>query len=190
LNENFANRDIQIMKTILYRLKKTYHIIIIIFVSILFQHSISSQGFLKVSGKKIVKGNGAEILLRGIGLGGWLVPEGYMLQTSGFANSPSEIRKKILDLIGEANANQFWELYRANYVNKKDIDRIAQWGFNSIRLPMHYDLLTPRNQPGVYLEAGFAIIDSLLRWCEANQLYLILDLHTAPGGQNASNISD
>ncbi len=149
-----------------------------------------TQGFLKTSGKKIIKGNGDEILLRGIGLGGWLVPEGYMLQTSGFANSPTQIRNKIKALIGEANAETFWDLYYANYVNRLDIDRIKQWGFNSIRLPMHYDLLTERNQPYVYIEEGFAQIDSLLSWCEANQLYLILDLHCAPGGQNAENISD
>ncbi|QQS35842.1 MAG: cellulase family glycosylhydrolase [Ignavibacteriales bacterium] len=164
---------------------------ILIFTLILaFTGSSYPQGFLKASGKKIVKGNGDEILLRGIGLGGWLVPEGYMLQTSGFANSPTQIRNKIKALIGEANAETFWDLYYANYVNRLDINRIKEWGFNSIRLPMHYDLLTERNQPYVYIEEGFAQIDSLLSWCEANQLYLILDLHCAPGGQNAENISD
>ena len=149
-----------------------------------------AQNFLHASGTKILNGNGEEIILRGIGLGGWLVPEGYMLQTSGFANSPTEIQAKIAALIGDANTDQFFRLYRNNYVNRRDINRIAQWGFNSIRLPMHYALLTPRDQPGVYLEEGFAIVDSLLSWCEANRLYLILDLHCAPGGQNNGNISD
>ena len=149
-----------------------------------------SQGFLKASGTNIVNGSGSPVLLRGIGLGGWLVPEGYMLHTSSFADSPTEIRNKIKTLIGEENANNFWDLYYQNYVNRKDIDRIAEWGFNSIRLPMHYDLLTPRDQPGVFIEKGFATIDSLLAWCEENHLYLILDLHCAPGGQNALNISD
>ncbi len=149
-----------------------------------------AQGFLRVSGTKIVKGSGEEIILRGIGLGGWLVPEGYMLQTSDFANSPTEIRTKIAALIGDPNTDEFFRQYRKNYVNRRDIDRIAQWGFNSIRLPMHYALFTPKEQPGVYLEEGFAIVDSLLSWCEANRLYLILDLHCAPGGQNSGNISD
>ena len=149
-----------------------------------------AQGFLHSSGSKIIDPNGQEILLRGIGLGGWLVPEGYMLHTESFANSPSEIRAKIASLIGSTNTDQFFETYRRNYVTRKDVDRIARWGFNSIRLPMHYALLTPKDQPGVYLESGFAIIDSLLSWCEANQLYLILDLHCAPGGQNNGNISD
>jgi aryl-phospho-beta-D-glucosidase BglC (GH1 family) len=151
---------------------------------------IGAQGFLHTSGSKIVNGNGVEIILRGIGLGGWLVPEGYMLHTAGFANSPTEIRNKITALVGPKNADQFFQSYRQNYVTRKDIDSIAGWGFNSIRLPMHYELLTPKGKIGSYLESGFALIDSLLSWCEANHLYLILDLHCAPGGQNSANISD
>ena len=149
---------------------------------------IFAGGFLKVSGKYISDDSG-EILLRGIGLGGWLVPEGYMLQTPGYG-SPTDIRNKIVDLIGEAKADTFFAHYRQNFVTREDIDQIAQWGFNSIRLPMHYALLTPKDQPGVYSEEGFAIIDSLLNWCETDHIYLILDLHCAPGGQNSANISD
>ncbi len=148
------------------------------------------QGFLHVSGTKIVDGSSNEVQLRGLGLGGWLVPEGYMLQTASFANSPTAIQNKIAALVGSTNAAQFWQKYRTNFVQKRDIDRIASWGFNSIRLPMHYALLNPKDQPGVYLESGFAIIDSLLSWCEADHLYLILDLHCAIGGQNKDNISD
>ncbi|HEY6953160.1 MAG TPA: cellulase family glycosylhydrolase, partial [Bacteroidota bacterium] len=149
---------------------------------------LSAQGYLHASGTKIVKGNGQEILLRGIGLGGWLVPEGYMLQTAAFANSPTAIRNKIATLIGDGNAEAFFQLYRSKFIQKKDVDRIGSWGFNSIRLPLHYALLS--DQHGVYLEDGFAMVDSLLSWCAANQLYLILDLHCAPGGQNKDNISD
>ncbi len=149
---------------------------------------LSAQGFLHASGTKIVKGNGQEILLRGIGLGGWLVPEGYMLQTASFANSPTAIRSTINSLIGDSSSDAFFHLYRNKYVQRKDINRIASWGFNSIRLPMHFALLS--DQPGVYLEEGFTTIDSLLSWCAANQMYLILDLHCAPGGQNKDNISD
>lgn len=143
-----------------------------------------------MSGAKIVDGNGNEILLKGVGLGGWLVPEGYMLQMAGFANSPTEIKNKIIALVGQSNADQFFQSYRQNYVTRDDIDSIERWGFNSIRLPMHYNLLTPKGQIGVYLDSGFAYIDSLLDRCETNQIYLILDLHCAPGGQNSASISD
>jgi endoglucanase len=163
---------------------------LMIILVVLVPASTRCQGFLHASGTKIVNGYGNEFILKGMGLGGWLVPEGYMLETADFANSPSEIRKKIADLMGESNTDQFFRLYRSTFITRRDIDSIAHWGFNSVRLPMHYNLFTPRGQPGVYLTEGFEIVDSLLSWCESNRLYLILDLHCAPGGQNSGNISD
>jgi hypothetical protein len=152
--------------------------------------SILPQGFLKTSGIKIVTDNGQDFLLRGIGLGGWLLPEGYMLQTSSFANAAWQFRQKIEALIGTTKADEFFNLYRANFVTKKDVQKIAECGFNSIRLPMHFNLLTPQDTPFTYSEEGFATIDSLLQWCEESKIYLILDLHAAPGGQSKDNIAD
>jgi len=152
--------------------------------------NLLAQGFLHRQDKIIVNGSGQEFLLKGIGLGGWLLQEGYMLQTSSFANAQWEIRAKIVDLVGESNTELFYEKYRNNYVRKIDIDSIKSWGFNSIRLPFHYNLFATKTNLPTFLNKGFEIVDSLLRWCEANQIYLILDMHAAPGGQSDQNISD
>ncbi|HMN50411.1 MAG TPA: cellulase family glycosylhydrolase [Ignavibacteriaceae bacterium] len=169
-------------------LQKFFFIFFLIFFSNIL--NLSAQGFLHRQNKIIVNGSGQEILLKGIGLGGWLVQEGYMLQTSNFANAQWEIRAKIADLVGESNTELFYEKYRNNYVRKVDIDSIKSWGFNSIRLPFHYNLFATNTSPPTFIHKGFEIIDSLLSWCEANQIYLILDMHAAPGGQSANNISD
>ena len=42
-----------------------------------------SQGFLKADGKKIVNEKGENVLLRGMGLGGWMLQEGYMMKVRG-----------------------------------------------------------------------------------------------------------
>jgi endoglucanase len=47
---------------------------------------IAAQGFLRTESTKIVNDQG-EIILRGVGLGGWMLQEGYMLQTESFANT-------------------------------------------------------------------------------------------------------
>ncbi len=135
-----------------------------------------------------VDSTGSEVFLRGYGLGGWLVPEGYMLHTPGFG-SPTSIREMITDLIGEENTAEFYRRYEANYVAEADIAKIAEWGFNSIRLPLHYNKLSPMDSAG-FLEEGFAVIDTVIAWCRKYDLYLILDMHAAPGGQNGGNISD
>ncbi len=42
-----------------------------------------------------------------------------------------------------------------------------------------------------WLEKGFVLTDSLVSWCEQNNMYVILDLHAAPGGQGKDQgISD
>ena len=159
--------------------------------------SCFSQGYLHRNGQNIEDGNGQNIVLRGLGLGGWMIQEGYMLKTGSFAGPQYKIKQKITDLIGAKNTAEFYEVYKSNGITKKDIDSLAAWGFNSIRLPMHYNLYTlPIEQETVagqntWLDEGFKMTDDLLNWCATNKIYLILDLHAAPGGQgNDSNISD
>jgi len=159
-------------------------------VSVLLQTQISPQGFLHRDNKKIVDGNGNEVLLKGMGLGNWLVQEGYMMQTSAFANAQWQIRAKISALIGATNTETFYQTFRDNYIKKADIDSLKKWGFNSVRLPMHYNLFATNTNPPTFLNTGFDIIDSLLSWCEQNEIYLILDMHAAPGGQSDEPISD
>ena len=150
-----------------------------------------SQGFLHNVDGEIVEGNGEPILLRGFGLGGWLVPEGYMLHNqawiAGF-ESPTEIENHVIDLIGVDAAENFWDLYRENYVAQADIDQIAEWGFNHIRVPFHYKQFY--DSTGTETPMGYAIIDELISWCEPYNMYIILDMHCAPGGQNGGPISD
>lgn len=147
------------------------------------------HGFLKVNGKEIVNGKGEPFLLKGIGLGGWILQEPYMLQLSDVAGTQTEIKAKITALIGEKNCEEFYSNYRNNMITERDIDSLKAWGFNSIRLPMHYNLFTlPIEKERVagkntWLKTGFELTDNLLSWCKKNQIYLILDLHAAPGGQ-------
>jgi endoglucanase len=161
---------------------------IIVFTFFLFAITSFGQGFLHRDGQNIVDGNGKNIVLRGLGLGGWMVQEGYMIQTGAFAGSQYKIKQKITDLIGVKNTEEFYKAYKANGITKRDIDSLAAWGFNSIRLPMHYNLYTPaieteKNGQITWLEEGFKITDDLVKWCAANKMYLILDLHATPGGQ-------
>lgn len=157
----------------------------------------SAQGSLKTNGPDIVNEKGEKVILRGMGLGGWMLQEGYMLGVQGIGQQQHVIKKNIAALIGKARTQEFYEAWLANHTRKIDIDSMKAWGFNSVRLAMHYNLYTlPVEEESVagqhtWLEKGFAMTDSLLKWCAANQMYLILDLHAAPGGQgNDLNICD
>lgn len=176
---------------------KSYLKIVLAIGVLLVSQSMNAQTFLRTQGKAVVNEVGDTILLRGMGLGGWMLQEGYMIKTQGFANPQYQIRQNIEDLIGEEDTDEFYDAWLANHVTKKDIDSLAAWGFNSVRLPMHYNLYTlPIQQEPVFgqqtwLEKGFALTDSLINWCRANEMYVILDLHAAPGGQGMDEgISD
>ncbi len=159
--------------------------------------STFGQGFLNADGKKIVDPNGNEIILKGMGLGGWMLMEGYMMQSSDVAGTQHEFKNRLIDLMGETKTDEFFDAWLANHCTKADIDSLANRGFNSVRLPMHYKLFTlpiedePVPGQNTWLNKGFEMVDSLLSWCESNSMYLILDLHAAPGGQGAdAAISD
>ena len=164
---------------------------------VLISFSSFSQGYLHSNGQKIEDENGKNIVLRGLGLGGWMIQEGYMLKTGTFAGPQYKIKKKITDVLGVDKTKKFYDAYKQNGITKRDIDSLAAWGFNSVRLPMHYNLYTlpiekeAVSEENTWLEEGFNRTDDLLNWCAANKIYLILDLHAAPGGQgNDTNISD
>lgn len=168
-----------------------------ILLSALLLSQFGTSQLLKTSGQKIVNDKGENIQLKGLGLGGWMLQEGYMLKTADFAGPQYKIKEKIAELIGEDGMNEFYKAYLKNGITKQDIDFLAKAGFNSIRLPMHYNLYTlpiekePAKGKDTWLEKGFTMTDDLLQWCTDNKIYLILDLHAAPGGQgNDANISD
>jgi len=152
------------------------------------------KGFLHAEGTRIVDAEGNEVLFRGWGLGGWYLQEGYMLGTSGPQHS---LEARFEDLVGKEKKEEFYEAWLANYMRKIDVDSLASFGFNLIRLPMHYQLFTlPIEEEPVpgeisWIDKGFEMTDQLLEWCKANDVYLILDLHAAPGGQGKNaDISD
>ncbi|MEM6763582.1 MAG: carbohydrate-binding protein [Bacteroidota bacterium] len=158
---------------------------------------LSAQSFLRTDGQHIINEEGEAVLLKGMGLGGWMLQEGYMMKTAGFANAQFQIKEKITEVAGAQAMEEFYEAWLANHVRKVDIDSLKAWGFNSVRLPMHYNLFTlpieKEPVPGehTWLSKGFELTDSLLSWCRDNQMYVILDLHAAPGGQGQDQgISD
>jgi len=146
--------------------------------------------FLHTSGQDIVNEAGEKIYLKGVGLGNWLLPEGYMWKFEDFADRPRKIEKVVSDLIGKEKATYFWKEFRKNYITESDIQRIAELGFNSVRPALNSRLFLTEDDNPVFLEEGFQLLDSLISWCNKHKIYVIIDMHGAPGGQTGANIDD
>lgn len=157
----------------------------------------NSGNYLHASGTQIVDGSGANFLIKGIGTGNWMIQEGYMMQSSDVAPTQHEFRDKLIATIGHDRTNQFYDKWLANHFRKIDVDSMAAWGFNTVRVAMHYLWFTlpiedePVAGQNTWLDKGFVMMDSLLKWCGDNNMYLILDMHGTPGGQGKNaDISD
>jgi endoglucanase len=164
---------------------------------LLLPFAIDAQGYLHADGKYIFDGSGKEVILKGIGTGNWMIQEGYMMQTEDVAGTQHEIEKKLTETIGKEKTAEFYDAWLASHFTRADVNAMKSWGFNSVRVAMHYKWFTlPVEEEKIkggntWLEKGFTLMDSLLDWCGDNQMYLILDMHGTPGGQGKdANISD
>ncbi|HEV7398340.1 MAG TPA: hypothetical protein VGN86_17645, partial [Pyrinomonadaceae bacterium] len=73
--------------------------------------------FVTTQGKDIVSPDGKPLLLKGINLGNWLLPEGYMFKFKK-TNSPRLIGAAINELVGEDEGRRFWKTYYENYITE------------------------------------------------------------------------
>jgi endoglucanase len=160
-----------------------FRILPLLFVLLVLTSRASAQ-FAHTSHKQIVDATGKPLLIRATNLGNWLVPEGYMWLFEGGPQSPAEIRALVLELLGPEGAAAFWQKYRENYITREDIALLHRAGFNAIRVPLHYNLFDTDDAE------GFKLLDRLIAWSRAEKLYVILDMHAAPGGQTGANIDD
>lgn len=145
------------------------------------------QSLVRIEGKNFITPDGKVLRLKGISLGNWLMPEGYMFKFE-VAKAPRQIYGVFERLLGPARAEAFWRQYRDTYVTDDDIRFIKSAGFNMVRVPLHWRLfMTADGEVG---GEGWALLDRVVGWAAAEGLYVIPDLHAAPGGQTGINHDD
>lgn len=68
------------------------------------------------------------------------------------------------------------------FITKKDIEDIASFGLDHVRVPVDYDVFMKEvSGVDVVNEEGMAHIDDCIKWCKDCGLNMILDLHKAKG---------
>ncbi len=145
--------------------------------------------FVTTKDKQFIGLDGKPLMLKGINLGNWLVPEGYMFKFK-TTNSPRLIGDLFNQLVGENEARRFWKAYRDNYVTRDDIEFIRKSGMNSVRIPFNYRLFVTESEPQRLEGPGYELLDRVVEMCRKEGLFVVLDMHAAPGGQTGDNIDD
>ena len=111
-----------------------------------------SWSFLHTEGQNIVNETGEKIYLKGVGLGNWLLPEGYMWKFGADGDRPRKIEKIVSNLLGTEKAIEFWKEFRKNYITEADIQRIAELGFNSVRPALNSRLFVTEGENPEFID--------------------------------------
>ena len=136
--------------------------------------------FLHTEGRRIVDEHGRDVALRGCNVGGWLLLEPWMAGLDG--QEGIETEKDIWDLMeqrfGRDAKLELIRTFRENFFNESDVERIAAFRMNCVRLPIWWRMTDDPDYGG-----DITLLDRAIQWCSRNGVYVIIDLQGAPGGQ-------
>lgn len=135
---------------------------------------------LRIDGDQITEG-GQPVLLKGIGVVGWLNFENWI---TGFPGHEQGHRDAVAEVLGAERAEFFFERFVTHFFDDADAAFIAEMGFNVVRIPFHYRLFEDDDRPMEIKEKGFSYLDRAVSMCARHGVRTILDLHTLPGWQN------
>lgn len=139
------------------------------------------MNFLHLRDGQVVDQQNQPVYLRGVNIGGWMNMEHFL---TGHPGSETNLRRVMAETLGPDKAAFFFERFLHHFFNEQDVQFLKSCGISAIRLPINYRHFESDMAPFTYLEAGFTRLDQVLDWCEANQIYVILDLHSVQGWQN------
>src|ERR1041384_5525963 len=142
---------------------------------------------LRVQGTQLVRGSGTPVVLRGVGLGGWMNMENFI---TGYPANESQQRAALRDALGETGYRRFFDRFLHAFFDDEDARFLASIGVNCFRLPLNYRHFEDDDRPFELKDEGFRTLDRAIESCARHQIYTVLDLHALPGFQNQHWHSD
>ncbi|CAN6652396.1 glucan 1,3-beta-glucosidase I/II [Trichomonascus vanleenenianus] len=144
---------------------------------------IASESGASVSGGSGFDFNSEKV--RGLNIGGWLVLEPYItpsLFTEINGNIPVD-EYHLCQALGHDQAYDLLSQHWNSWIGESDFQQIAQWGFNTVRIPIGYWAFQQLSSDP-YVSGQEAYLDKAIEWAQNCGLSVWVDLHGAPGSQN------
>jgi aryl-phospho-beta-D-glucosidase BglC (GH1 family) len=142
---------------------------------------------LRVQGDAVVDAEGARVLLRGAGLGGWMNMENFV---TGYPANEAAMRAAVAALIGGERADRFFDRLLDRFFGGEDARLLASLGVNCLRLPINSRAFERDDEPFALREEGFERLARAVDTCAAHGIYTVIDMHAVPGAQNQHWHSD
>ena len=149
------------------------------------QTDMTDSQLLSIRGTNILDDLGRPVTLKGCNLGNWLVLEMWMLdyRQSGIGDQ-YRFEGVLTDRFGIDETDRLMEVYRENWITERDFQQVASFDMNTIRLPFEYRLLMDDDKPFELKENAWHWLDLAVDLAKKHNLYVILDMHGAPGRQS------
>lgn len=148
---------------------------------------------LNVDGARFADDQGGTVQLKALNLGSWLMVEPWISGIDWKPGGPlneTPLYATLTSRFGAEGREALLEAYREHWISEGDLRRARALGFNAVRVPFSYRILEEDAQPYVYKERGWRFLDRVVEWCRDLDLYCILDLHRAPGGQTGAGLDE
>ena len=144
---------------------------------------ITDEDFLNTEKGGFVSGCGESIILRGVNLNDDLF---YFQKADLEPDARSEdVFAALESRFGRYGARQLVRKYNEGIIAPSDIKYLRKLGANCVRIPLRYRYLYRKeNCKG---DIDFERLDFMIEKCKKAGIYVILDLHSAPGFQNNSS---
>lgn len=148
---------------------------------------MAPPSFLKIGGSEIVGADNQPVVLRGLGLGGWMNMENFI---TGYPANEEAQRQVLFQALGPEKYDFFFDRFLTYFFTEDDARFVRSLGLNLIRIPVNYRHLEDDMAPLVIKEDGFKHLDRAIDLCAKHEIYTIIDLHALPGYQNMDWHSD
>ncbi len=142
---------------------------------------MTKNPLLRVEGTKIVDGDGNNVILRGVALGGWMNMENFI---SGYSANETFMKTLVLKAIGQEKFDLFFEAFLNAFFDDADAQYLASIGMNCVRIPVNYRHFEDDAKPFIFKEEGFRHLDRVIDLLAKHGIYSVIDLHSLPGSQN------
>ncbi|MCB1138389.1 MAG: cellulase family glycosylhydrolase [Leptospiraceae bacterium] len=126
--------------------------------------------------------------MKALHLEGWLIWQGPLWNVG--LRSETEMKERMSLTLGEDAFAGFEQKFYDEFITEADVIKIKSLGFNTIRLSFNHSILEKDNRPYVYREQGWKQLDRFLDYAEKHNIYVMLTMHSAPGGQSNLFVCD
>lgn len=152
--------------------------------------SVVDEGMtmLKTQGAQWAKASGTPVILKGTNLGNWLVQEFWMMgQGLNGITDQCTLEAELTKRFEYTEKERLMKVFHDNWIKERDWDQIQAFGFNIVRLPILWSVIEDENNHKHLRDDAWTYIDWAIAQAKARGIYVILDLHGAPGGQTPND---